>query len=124
MLIFFDIIYFMIKSTFYELYCILGLNRCNSYKKKINLTSLKMSPKFAKFVLVQATQSNVLPHNGCLHENTLMYTARNAQLSIFRFALLASKSMELWHTLTHNITLATVMLRCLQLETSCTGRGN
>ena len=60
---------------------------------KINLTSLKMSPKFAKFVLVQATQSNVLPLNGCPHESTLLYTAGYTQLSISRFALLTSTSM-------------------------------
>ena len=48
-----------------------GLIWCNNYFKKFTFTSSKRSPKFAKFVLVQATQIHVLPLNGCPYESTL-----------------------------------------------------
>ena len=46
---------------------ILGLNRCNNYQKN-QFDKLKNVFKVCKFVLVQATQSNVLPLNGWPHK--------------------------------------------------------
>ena len=65
-----------------------------------------MSLKFTNFVLVQVTQSNVLPLNGYPPESTLLHTARYAQLFISRFALLTHK--HLWMA-------AGIIFQCLLL---------
>ena len=56
-----------------------------------------MSLKFSNFVLVQATQSNVLRGNGCPPETKLLYTAMYAQLFISRFTLVTLISMMCIH---------------------------